>query len=88
MNIIKVEKSVLENCNMSTCEILYVCGSINNVHAEKNLHKHMMDSTDVNNEPNLYNSIVQKESLYCLWNMKVYDSSHILSDWRNKQFSS
>jgi uncharacterized protein YccT (UPF0319 family) len=88
MNIIKPEKSVLENCNMSVCEILYVCGSIDNVHVEKILQRHMMDSTDVNNETTLYNSTVQKESLYCLWSMKVYDSSHILSYCCNKQFSS
>ena len=47
MNIIKVEKYVLEKCNMSVCEIFYVCGSINNVQVEKILHKNMMDSKDV-----------------------------------------
>jgi len=47
MNIIKVEKFALEKYNMSACEILYVCGSINNVQVEKILHKHMLDSKDV-----------------------------------------
>jgi hypothetical protein len=47
MNIIKDEKFVLKNCNMSVCEILYVCGSSNNVQVEKILHKHIMDSKDV-----------------------------------------
>lgn len=90
MNIIKAEKFVLENCNTSVCEILYVCGSINNVQVEKILHKHMMVSKDVKstmNQPYIINSTVQKESLYCLWNMKVHDSSNILSDLCNKQFS-
>jgi len=47
MKITKAEKFVLENCTMSVCEILHVCGSINNAQAEKILHKHMMDSKDV-----------------------------------------
>jgi len=52
MNIIEAEKFVLENCNMSVCEILYVSGSINNVQVEKILHKHMMDSKDVKSTMN------------------------------------
>jgi len=72
---------------MSVCEIFYVCGSINNVQAEKILHKLMIDSKDVKSTMNQpYIILLCKKNPY-LWNMKVHDSSHILSDFCNKQFN-
>ena len=88
MNIIEAEKFVLENCNMSVCEILYVSGSINNVQVEKILHKHMMDSKDVKSTMNQpYIILLCKKNLYIVCGTLKCNSSHVLSDLCNKQFS-
>jgi hypothetical protein len=65
MNIIKAEKFVLEKCNMSVREILYVCENINNVQVEKFLYKHTMDSKDVKSTMNQpYTILLRKKNPY------------------------
>jgi hypothetical protein len=84
MKITKADKFVLENCTMSVGEILHARGSINNVQAEKILHKHMMDSKDVRstmNQPYITLLCTKNPYIICrIWKLMICNLC-------NKQFS-